>query len=199
MKQGALVKILFLIIIAALFSSNCSSHLQKSSVTPPIFKEDFSELDPDEFPRKIKQLEDIAQNHESISIRTEAHLHIALAHIHYKNPAPDYSSALKHLDEYIILDPDNERKDEFVIWMSILRDLDNTIREYDELNKKYELLKQENVRANKDWKYLYQEKEALSKTLEAQKKQISSLEEKIKKLDSLYLEIEKKKKAKKKK
>ncbi|MGD8538674.1 MAG: hypothetical protein PVI66_08150 [Candidatus Aminicenantes bacterium] len=198
MKQGTLKKVLFLLIIVGLFSSSCSSLFQKSAVTPPIFQEDFSKLDPDEFPGKIKQLEDIAQNHESVSIRAKAHLYTALAHIHYNNPSPDYSAALKHLDEYIALDPDNERIDEIVIWMSILRDLDNSIREYDELKKNYELLKQENVRANKDWKYLYQEKEELSKTLEEQKKHILNLEEKIKKLDSLYLEIEKKKKTKKK-
>lgn len=199
MKQGALKKVLFLIIIAGLFSSSCSSLYQESVVTPPIFQEDFSELDPDEFPRKIDQLEDIAQNHESITVRARAHLYIALAHIHYNNPSPDYSLALKHLDEYIALDPDNERADEIVIWMSVLRDLDKSIRDYDELQKNYELLKQENVRANKDWKYLYQQKEELSKTIVEQKKQILNLEEKIKKLDSLYLEIEKKKKTKKKK
>jgi tetratricopeptide (TPR) repeat protein len=198
MKQGALEKIIFLIIITGLFSSGCSLFFKEPVVIPPIFNEDFSELDPEEFPEKIKQLEDIAQNHESMSVRARAHLYIALAHIHYGNPLPDYSLALKHLDEYIALDPDTERIDEIVIWMSILRDLDSSIRDYDELKKNYELLKQENVRANKDWKYLYQEKKELSKTIEKQKKQLLSLEEKIKKLDSLYLEIEKKKKTKKK-
>ena len=198
MKQGALEKILFFIVMVGLFSSSCSSLFQKSVVTPPIFQDDFSELDPDEFPSKIKQLEDIAQNHKSLSVRARAHLYTALAYIHYKNPSPDYSLALKHLDEYIALDPDNERIDEIVIWKSILLDLENSIRDHDELKKNYELLKQENVRANKDWKYLYEEKEELSKTIEEQKKQIVNLEEKIKKLDSLYLEIEKKKKTKKK-
>jgi hypothetical protein len=199
MKQGALEKIIFLIIITGLFSSGCSLLFKEPVLIPPIFKEDFSKFDPEEFPEKIKQLEDIAQNHESMSVRTRAHLYIALAHIHYVNPLPDYSLTLKHLDEYIALDPDNERIDEVVIWMSILRDLDSSIRDYDELKKNYELLKQENVRANKDWKYIYQEKKELSKTIEKQKKQILSLEETIKKLDSLYLEIEKKKKTKKKK
>lgn len=198
MKKRTLKKVLLLIITAGLFSYSCSSHFQKSAVAPPIFQEDFSELDPEEFPIKIQQLEDIAQNHESLSVRARAHLYIALAHIHYNNPSPDYTLALKHLDEHNSLDPENERIDEIVIWMSVLRDLDNSIRDYDELKKNYELLKQENARANKDWKYLYQQKEELSKTLEAQKKHISSLEEKIKKLDSLYVEIEKKKKTKKK-
>jgi hypothetical protein len=196
MKQIAMKKILFLIIIMGLFLAGCSL-FKNPVVIPPIFQEDFSNFDPEEFPEKIRQLEDIAQNHESMSIRTEAHFYIALAHIHYRNPSPDYSAAIKNLDEYIALNPENERIDEIVIWISVLRDLDDSIREYNELEKKYELLKQENVRANKDRKYLSQEKEELSKSLEKQKKQILSLEEKIKKLDSLYLEIEKKKKKKK--
>lgn len=198
MKQASLEKTIFLIIITGLFFSGCSSHIIEPVVIPPIFKVDFSELDPEEFPEKIKQLEDIAQSHESMSVRASANLYIALALIHYKNPLPDYSRAIKYLNEYIALDQDNERIDEVMIWISVLRDLDSSIREYDDLKKNYELLKQENVRANKDWKFLNQEKNELSKTIETQKKKILSLEGKIKKLDSLYLEIEKKKKTKKK-
>jgi hypothetical protein len=198
MKQGALTKIFFLLIIIGLFSSSCSSLLQKPAVNPPIFREDFSALDPDDFPEKIKQLEDIARNHENNSVRTRAHLYIALAHIHYKNPLPDYSLAFKHLDEYIVLNPDDERINEILIWKSVLDNLESSIRNYEELKKNYDVLKQENVRANKDWKYLYQQKEELTKTVEEQKKLIMSLEANIKKLNSLYLEIEKKKKIKKK-
>lgn len=198
MREGTSEIIIFLVIIG-LINSGCSL-LSKDPVTSPsIFTADFSGLDPNDFPEKIRQLEDIAQNHENISVRTRAHLYIALAHIHYNNPSPDYSLALKYLNEYIALDQDNERIDEAVIWMSILRDLDSSIREFDDLKKNFDLLKQENVRANKDWKYLNKEKKELSKTIENQKKKIASLEEKIKKLDSLYLEIEKKKKTIKKK
>lgn len=199
MKKGALKKIFFLIIAAGLFSPGCSSLIKNPVVTAPIFETDLSELEPDEFPEMIKQLEDIAQNNESMSLRARAHFYIALIDIHYKNPMPDYSSALKHLNEYIALDPENERIDEIVIWMSVLRDLDSSIREYNDLKKKYELVKQENERAKKDRKDLNQERNELVRTIETQKKEISSLEEKIKKLDSLYIEIEKKKKKIKKK
>ena len=197
MKLGALKNLLFLIIVIGLLSSGCSSLFREPVVTPQVFQEDFSQLAPEEFPEKIKQLEDIAQNHENMSVRTRARFYLALACIHYKNPSPDYSQAIKNLDEYIALDPDNERKDEIVVWTTVLRDLNDSIQKYDELKESYELLKQENERANKDWKYLYREKEELSKTIVEQKKQIVSMEEKIKKLDSLYLENEKKKKKKK--
>ena len=199
MRKGALEQIFFFIIVTGLFSPGCSSLIKDPVVAAPIFETDLSELEPEEFPERIKQLENIAQNHESMSVRTRAHFYIALTHIHYKNPKPDYSLALKHLNDYIALDPENERIDEIVIWMSVLRNLDSSIREYDDLKKKYELLKQENMRTNKDWKHLNQEKNELVRTIETQKKIISSLEEKIKKLDSLYIEIEKKKKTIKKK
>jgi outer membrane protein assembly factor BamD (BamD/ComL family) len=199
MRKGALEKIFFIVIIAGLFSSGCSSHIEDPVVTAPIFKTDLSALEPEEFPERIKQLEAIAQNHDSISVRNRAHFYIALTHIHYKNPSPDYSLAIKHLDEYIALDPDNVRIDEILIWMSVLRDLDRSLKEYDGLKRKCELLNQENMRINKDWKYLNQEKNDLARTIEIQTKKISSLEDKIKKLDSLYIEIEKKKKTIKKK
>ena len=99
MKQVALKKIFFLLITVGLFSSGCGSLFQKTAVSPPIFREDFSVLDPDEFPEKIKQLEDIAQNHENNSVRTRAHLYIALAHIHYKNPLPDYLHVMMPLEK----------------------------------------------------------------------------------------------------
>lgn len=199
MKRGALEKIFFLFILAGLLSPGCSSLIKDPDLTAPIFETDLSELEPEEFPERIKQLETIAQNHDSMSVRTRAHFFIALTHIHYKNPSPDYSLAIKHLDEYIALEPEKGRRDEVVIWMSVLRDLDRSLNEYDGLKRKCELLKQENMRINKDWKYLNQEKNELARTIETQTKKISSLEEKIKKLDSLYIEIEKKKKTIKKK
>jgi outer membrane protein assembly factor BamD (BamD/ComL family) len=143
MRKGALEQIFFLIIVAGLFSPGCSSLIKDPVVTAPIFEADLSKLEPEEFPERIKQLENIAQNHESVSVRTRAHFYIALTHIHFKNPKPDYSLALMHLNDYIALDPENERIDEIVIWMSVLRNLDSSIREYDDLKKRHELLKQE--------------------------------------------------------
>lgn len=194
MKRGAINQVIFLVIMAVLLSSGCCSLFRALGLAPPVFREDFSLLDPEDFPEKIKQLEEISQNHKSMSVRTRALFYIALAHLHYNNPSPDYSKALKYLDEYIALDSDNKDIDEIVAWKSTLHTLDSSLREYEKLERSYAQLKQEYESANKNRGFLNKQINDLAQMIEEQKKEIGSLEETIKKLDAVYQEIEKKKK-----
>lgn len=122
-----------------------------------------------------------------MSVRTRALFYIALAHMHYNNPAPDYSQAVEYLDKYIALESDNKDIDEIVAWKSTLHTLDSSLREYKKLEGSYALLKKEYERASKN-------REFLNKVIENQKKEIESLKETIRKLDAVQQEIEKKKK-----
>jgi chromosome segregation ATPase len=194
MMQKAINRLIFFVIIVLLLSSGCCSLFRALGLAPPVFKEDFSLLDPEDFPEKIKQLEEISQNHKSMSVRTRAFFYIALAHMHYNNPSPDYSKALKYLDQYIALDSENKGIDEFVAWRSTLHTLDSSLREYEKLEKNYAQLKQEYESANKKGELLNKQLNELSQMIEKQKKEIGSLEETIKKLDAVHQEIEKKKK-----
>jgi len=187
MKPRAVHKVLFLVIMGAFLSSGgCSLFRAKEPAAPP-FRENFSLLDPKDFPEKIKQLEGISQNHESESVRIRALFYIALAHMHYKNPAPDYSQAVQYLDKYIAAVPDNEDIDEVVAWKSTVQALDGSLREYEKLQKSCAELKQQSDRAAKKISDLGQ-------VIEKQKKEIESLKATIKKLDAVEQEIEKKKK-----
>jgi tetratricopeptide (TPR) repeat protein len=194
MKQRAINQVIFLVIIAVLLSSGCCSLFRALGLAPPVFREDFSLLDPEDFPEKIKQLEEISQNHKSMSVRTRALFYIALAHLHYNNPSPDYSEALKYLDKYIAVESDNKDIDEIVAWKSTLHTLDNSLREYEKLERSYAQLKQEYKSANKNGEFLNKKINDLGQIIEKQKKEIGSLEETIKKLDAVQQEIEKKKK-----
>jgi tetratricopeptide (TPR) repeat protein len=194
MKQGAINQALFLVIIAVLLSSGCCSLFRALGLAPPIFRENFSLLDPEDFPEKIKQLEEISQNHKSMAVRTRALFYLALAHIHYINPSPDYSKALNYLDKYIALESDNKDIDEIVAWKSILRRLDSSLREYEKLERSYAQLKQEYKSENKNREFLNKKINDLGQIIEKQKKEIGSLQETIKKLDAVQQEIEKKKK-----
>ena len=136
---------------------------------------------------KIKQLEEVSQKHKSMFVRTRALFYIALAHMHYRNPSPDYSKAVQYLDKYIALESDNKDIDEIVAWKSTLRTLDSSLQEYKKLERSYAQLKQQYDRANKKINDLGQE-------IENQKKEIERLKEIIKKLDAVEQEIEKKKK-----
>ncbi|MDH5744474.1 MAG: hypothetical protein OEZ52_13075 [Candidatus Aminicenantes bacterium] len=196
MERRAVNQVIFLVIMVVLLSSGCCSLFRALGLAPSIFREDFSLLDPEDFPERIMQLEEIAQNHKSKYVRTRALFYIALAHLHYNNPSPDYSKALKYLDEYVALDSDNKDIDEIVAWKSILLTLDNSLREYEELEKSYAQLKQEYESANKNREFLNKQINDLGQMIEKQKKEISSLEEIIKKLDAVHREIEKKKKIK---
>ena len=129
-----------------------------------------------------------------MSVRTRALFYIALAHMHYNNPAPDYSNAAKYLDKYIALESDKKDIDEIAAWKSILQTLDSSLREYKKLEASYAQLKQEYARANKNREFLNKKISDLGQVIDSQKKEIESLKETIKKLDAVQQEIEKKKK-----
>ncbi len=186
MKQGAINQIIYFVIIGVSLSSDCCSFFRAHGLAPPVLREDFSLLDPKDFPERIKQLEEISQNHKSMSVRNRALFYIGLAHMHYNNPSTDYSKAGNYLDKYIALESDNKDIDEIVAWKFILR-------QYEKLERSYAQLKQEYERANKNRELLNRKISDFSQVIENQKKEIESLKETIKKLDVVQQEIEKKK------
>lgn len=192
MKRRVVNWIISIVIIVVLLSSGCSL-FQALGLAPPDFRVDFSQIAPEDFPSKIEELEEISQNHKKMAVRTRALFYIALAHLHYNNPSPDYAKALKYLDEYIARDSDNKDIDEIVAWRATLEILDSSLREYERLEQSYAQLKKEYESANKDKASLNKKINSLAQTIEKQKKEIASLQETIKKLDAVQREIEKKK------
>ena len=75
--------------------------------------------------------------------------------------------------------------DEKVAWKSVVKALDDSLREREKLVKSSAQLKQQYDRSN----------EALAKVVENQKREIESLKQTIKELDAVQQEIEKKRKA----
>jgi len=187
MKPGAIHRAVCLLITIAWTSSVSCSLFSGHGPAPPLLQEDFSRLDPKDFPEKIKQLEDISQHDKSMSVRTRALFYIALAHMHYRNPSPDYSKAVQYLDKYIAFESNRKDIDEIVAWKSVVQTLDSSLREYEKLKRSYAQLKLQYERTNKD-------RESLVKVIENQKKEIESLKRTIKELDTVQQEIEKKRK-----
>lgn len=197
MRRSAINQLICFVIVTVVLSSGCCSLFRALGIASPVFREDFSQLDPEDFPEKIKQLEEIAQNHKNKHVRTRAVFYLALAHLHYNNPSPDYSKAVKYLDEYITLDSDNKDIDEMVAWKSTLLTLEDSLQECEQLERAYAQLKQQLESANKNNDSLNKQIKDLGQVIEKQKKEINDLEEIIKKLDAIQREIEKKKRIKK--
>ena len=78
-RPGAFGRIILLVTAAALLSSGGCSLFQKLAPSPPTLQEDFSALRPEDFPGKIRQLEEISQRDKSPSVRNRALFYIALA------------------------------------------------------------------------------------------------------------------------
>lgn len=194
MIRGTGNKVVFLIIIVIVLGSVRCSMFRSLGLARPVFREDFSQLDPSDFPAKIEELEGIARAHKNEHVRTRALFYIALAYLHYNNPSPDYSMAIRYMDEYIERDADNQDIDEIMAWKSTLLILDNSLHEHEKLEKEYARLKQQYESTVKKGESLNTEIDNLGQLIEKQKKEISSLKEIIKKLDALHREIEKKKK-----
>jgi len=180
-----------------LLSSMACTMYEEPDITPPAFNQDLSQLAPEDFPDKITEFEAIAQNHESPSVRCQAHYSAALALMHYNNPSPDYSRALVHLDTHMASETDPARdKSEIAIWHFVLSQLNILLADYDTMQKNYADMRRRYQIADQGKKGLSQQMKDLNLILERQKKEIADLEDKIKKLDALHAEIEKKKKKK---
>jgi vacuolar-type H+-ATPase subunit I/STV1 len=188
MKPRLARQVFSLAVIAALVSSGGCSLFKTRGPGAPVLQEDLSLLRPEDFPGKIKQLEDLSAQDPNAAVRTRALFYLALAHMHYKNPSPDYAKSAQYLDKYIGLESARKDIDEKVAWKSVLQALDNSLQEREKLVKSQALLKQQYDRLNKNGA-------ALAKTIENQKKEIESLKQTIKELDAVQQEIEKKRKA----
>jgi len=181
-----------------LFCTEACAVYEEPAVTPPIFNQDLSLLAPEDFPGKITELEDIAGNHESPGIRSQAYYYAAQAHVHYNNPSPDYARALGNMDAFMAIDSEHPGKNqsEIAVWQFVISQMVTVLQDYEKLQKSYAELRQQYRNTEDNRVFLGQQIEDLAKTIERQRKEIAGLEDKIKKLDALHAEIEKKKKKK---
>lgn len=194
MKPRAIGQMIFPVMIVALLSSGTCSLFRGWGSAPPALREDFSVLRPEDFPEKIRQLEEISQHDKSLSVRTRALFYIALAHVHYNNPLPDRSKAVQYLDKYIGLESNREDIDEIVAWKAVVHALDTSLRESEKLERSCAQLKQQNDSANKNKQLLAKRINDLGQVIENQKKEIERLKKTITELDTVQQEIEKKRK-----
>jgi outer membrane protein assembly factor BamD (BamD/ComL family) len=89
-------------------------------------------------------LEEIAQKQSDQSMRAKSHLELARLYSSHKNPNLDYQRALKELEMYLSLNPDDAETDEIQNLLAILRELDRVTEENRKSRQKVNQLTKEN-------------------------------------------------------
>lgn len=128
---------------------------------------------PDNFKEEIQSLNEEAKFASNDSERAQIHLKMAALYSHYKNPNPDYSHALKELNEYITLDPEGGKRTEIQNWIAVLQTLKRERKTKESFGLNNRKLKSEIDR-------LENEKKLMEETIEKLKHLDIRLEEKRK-------------------
>lgn len=128
---------------------------------------------PDNFKGEIQSLNEHAKTTSNDSERAKIHLKLAALYSHYKNPNPDYSRALKELEEYIALNPEGGKRTEVQNWLAVLHTLKRERKTKERLELNNRKLKSEIDRVEN-------EKKLMEETIEKLKHLDIRLEEKRK-------------------
>ena len=169
------------LIVNTIFLCSCASLFKKRNMpNKGLLKIEISTLAPDQFNDYIFQLSEIAKKSESDYQKRLAHLYMARALVYHRNPSIQYDRALENFNKYLKLESDPKQKDEILCWINLLEHLKELKAEVKYLKLIMTTLREEN--------------QILSQQVKDQAETIQQLEIKIKRLDSLYFKIEKKKK-----
>lgn len=181
------LKIIFILIL--LSSTGCNPLLKKPVKREFSLQKDYIKFSPQKFKDEIEKLQYIVQNSQSSSLRLNAHLCLALIHLHHKNPLPDYLSSLREFEIYVSQKPNNQINDEILNFIKVLKLFKSTNSRFEEVKNEVSGLSKLNKKLEINIKI---KKSEINKL----KTEIEELKGKIKKLDSLYFQIEKKKRKK---
>ena len=171
----------FLALLILLNMEGCLT-FRKHSPAREMFKIDLSTLEPEYFSDFIVKLWETIDSSKNMDEKKTGLLYIARACTHHRNPDPDYEKALYFYLEYMKLWNDRTSDDDILDWIKILNHVKKQRIEMEEIKK-------EIILSNKKNKILFED-------IRKKDVAIKELEAKIRKLDSLYFQIEQKKKKK---
>lgn len=135
----SITRLVLLVFIMLLLSKCTPASLQKDAEVKDM--EYSAKLKPKDFPREIARLGKIAKTNPDVSVQARAHLQLAMLFLDYRNPAVNYSMALRELEAYISLDPEGGRADEVQTWRALLNKIEV-------LTKDNSRIKEENQKMN---------------------------------------------------
>jgi len=149
----------------------------------------YLDLAADDFPGEIDRLLDLSRNHPNPNLRARAHLHLARLYLHRNNPRPGYQEAIRELRAYLSRPPKirPQERDHCLNQIALC----TRILELSQMAKDMRRQLEIHSDLRSEWNTTLRQKD---REIARLKQELSRLEEKIKKLDSLYFQIQKKKK-----
>ena len=160
-----------------LLTTGCSLFTRSDrSTEPAIFSQNPTTFEASDFKIAQENLTQITENHPDPVVRRKALYHLAKTMAHYNNPTPEYDQALIYFKQYIQEGEETPEGEETRNWIAVLQSF------------KAQSEKLSN---------LITQKSNLERTILLLKQEITKLKNNIKKLDSLYLEMERKRRRKK--
>jgi chromosome segregation ATPase len=148
----------------------------------------FTSQTSEDLSRETTHLEKMIENYGAEWVHANAHLKLAWLYANYKNPKMDYKKALKELEAYRSLAPEEAKKDEIQNWLSILSALDRSEKELQQKQERISLLMGENAETKME---LEQQMKKIQKIQESN----ARLKKTIEGLGTLDLRIENKRKS----
>lgn len=103
---------------------------------------EYDNLHPSVYQKEVEKLQGMVQTSREPVTLAKAHLRLAFLYSDYRNPAPDYDSALKELEAFISLDPSGGKQIHFQNWLRLLKEIAETERGNKDLKEKLEQLKE---------------------------------------------------------
>jgi len=109
---------------------------------------------------------------------SETYYYLALLYSHYNNPSPDYPRSLDLFEQYLLLNPDSQKKDEVQYLQTLLQQLVKTNETLTLKNDEEAKLQQKNKKLKNSYKTLVAENQDLKEAIEKLKLLDFSLETK---------------------
>ena len=164
---------LFPVLVLILFGCISSRNIIENSPDPVKKKQSTEistgiQLKAHEFPKEIARLEAMISRDADLYSQRKTHLRLAMLYLDNKNPAPNYSHALKELELYVSLDSEGGRRLEI---HNLLRALQEIVRLTDE-NKKIRLKMELAIKENEEIKKTVEELRNLDLRIEERRRQI---------------------------
>lgn len=175
--------ILLAFISAILLTSGCSMFTRSGRTgEPSVFSQNPANYNTQDFQTAQKDLYRISQTHPNQNTRRKALYHLAKTLAHYNNPSPQYERALDYFKQYIKGNEEAPESEETRNWIAVLES-------FKEQSQKITVLIKQNSKLNKT-------KAENEKTIHQLKQEITKLKNNIKRLDTLYLKMERRRRKK---
>ncbi|MBI5666058.1 MAG: hypothetical protein HZC49_13370 [Nitrospirae bacterium] len=185
------VKIIF-ILISVIMASQCATYkiIQRDLPIAVVYAE-YSDLQPGAFKNEIEKTIRAANEMSDASAAAHTYLKLAVLYAHYRNPAPDYHSAVSTIEMYASLNPYEGNRDMVQNWRRLLEEISALQDSKAALQEKAEKSRLEAERLDAENKALSEKYRKEIDRLDAENK---DLIEKLKQLKDIDIELEEKRK-----